>query len=54
MEKKQFSQLKLILEGHTHILNSVELCLIDHLHEISQLGIDCIVVDLRTKTYALC
>ena len=50
-EKKQIFPIKIDLEGRTHILNSVELCLIDHLHEISQIGINCIVVDLRTKTY---
>jgi U32 family peptidase len=50
-EKKQIFPIKIDLDGRTHILNSVELCLIDHLHEISQIGINCIVVDLRTKTY---
>ena len=50
-EKKQIFPIKIDLEGRTHILNSVELCLIDYLHEISQSGINCIVVDLRTKTY---
>ncbi len=50
-EKKQIFPIKIDLEGRTHILNSVELCLIDHLHEISQMGINSIVVDLRTKTY---
>ena len=43
-EKKQIFPIKIDSEGRTHILNSVELCLIDHLHEISQIGINCIVV----------
>ncbi|MDD3985714.1 MAG: U32 family peptidase, partial [Methanobacterium sp.] len=49
--KKQIFPLKIDVEGHTHILNSVELCLIDYLHEISQIGIGCVVIDLRSKTY---
>ncbi len=50
--KKRTFPIKIDSEGQTHILNSVELCLIDHLLEISQLDMDGIVVDLRNKTYA--
>ncbi len=50
-EKKQIFPIKIDSEGHTHILNSVELCLIDYLPEISQMGIDSIVVDVRNKSY---
>jgi putative protease len=50
--KKRIFPIKIDSEGRTHILNSVELCLIDHLKEIYQLGMDGIVVDLRNKTYA--
>lgn len=49
--KKRIFPIKIDSEGQTHILNSVELCLIDHLLEISQLDMDGIVVDLRNKTY---
>jgi len=49
--KKRIFPVKIDSDGHTHILNSVELCLVDHLPEISQIGVDGVVVDLRTKTY---
>lgn len=49
--KNRIFPVKIDSEGHTHILNSVELCLVDYLPEISQIGVECIVVDLRTKTY---
>ena len=50
-EKKQIFPIKIDSERHTHILNSVELCLIDHLPEIYQMGINSIVVDARNKSY---
>ena len=34
----------------THISNSVELCLIDHLPELVDLGINRLVIDGRNKT----
>jgi U32 family peptidase len=49
--KKQIFPIKIDSEGNTHILNSVELCLIDYLPTISQMDIDNIVLDLRSKTY---
>lgn len=50
-EKRQIFPIKIDSEGITHVLNSVELCLIDYLPIISQMGIDCIVLDIRNKTY---
>ncbi len=50
-EKKQIFPIKIDSEGNTHVLNSVELCLIDYLPTISQIGINSIVLDLRNKTY---
>ena len=49
--KKRIFPIKIDYEGHTHILNSVELCLVDHLPEISQIGVAGVVVDVRNKTY---
>lgn len=43
--------IKIDQNGHTHILNSAELCLVDYLPEIVQMGINSIVVDARIKTY---
>ena len=50
-EKRQIFPIKIDSEGNTHVLNSVELCLIDYLPTISQMGIDSIVLDVRNKTY---
>jgi len=49
--KKRIFPVKIDSEGNTHILNSVELCLVDHLPEIFQMGVDGVVIDLRNKTY---
>ena len=50
-EKRQIFPIKIDSEGNTHVLNSVELCLIDYLPIISQMDIDSIVLDVRNKTY---
>jgi putative protease len=50
-ETKHIFPIKIDSEGHTHILNSDELCLIDYLPKISEIGIDTIIVDVRNKTY---
>ena len=50
-ERNQIFPIKIDSEGNTHILNSVELCLIDYLPSISQIGIESIVLDVRNKTY---
>ena len=50
-EKRQIFPVKIDSEGNTHVLNSVELCLIDYLPAISQMGIESIVLDVRNKTY---
>jgi U32 family peptidase len=49
--RQKIFPVKIDSEGHTHILNSVELCLVDYLPKISQMGIDSIVVDVRNKPY---
>ena len=49
---KQVFPIKLDSSGKTHVLNSVELCLIDHLPELFEMGIEGIVLDLRNKTFA--
>jgi len=48
--KKHIFPIKIDQNGKTHILNSVELCLINYLPEICQIGINSIVVDARNKT----
>jgi len=50
-EKRQIFPIKIDSEKNTHVLNSVELCLIDYLPTISKIGIDSIVLDVRNKTY---
>jgi putative protease len=50
-EKNHIFPIKIDSEGHTHILNSVELCLIDHLPKITKIEVDNIIVDLRNKTF---
>lgn len=47
---KRVFPVKIDQQGHTHILNSAELCLVDFLPEIVQMGINSIVVDARIKT----
>lgn len=37
-------------EGRTHILNSVELCLIDHIPDLYQIGLKHLVIDARSRT----
>ncbi|MDD1769458.1 MAG: U32 family peptidase [Methanomassiliicoccales archaeon] len=36
--------------GYAHVLNSVELCLIDYLGELEEVGIDSFSIDLRRKS----
>lgn len=48
--KKRIFPIKIDSQGNTHILNSVELCLVDHLPDLIQMGVNGIVVDLRNKT----
>ena len=43
--------VKIDLNGNTHVLNSVELCLLDHVHELVDIGVDCLVMDMRTKGF---
>lgn len=37
-------------EGRTHIFNSVELCLIDYLPDLCQMGFQHLIIDTRNKT----
>ena len=52
--KTQLFPIRLDNECRTHILNSVELCLVDYMSQISKSGIDTIIIDARgrTKKYA--
>ena len=52
--KNHLFPIRLDNECRTHILNSVELCLVDHIPQISKIGIDTIIIDARgrTKKYA--
>ncbi len=49
--KDHIFPIKTDINCKTHVLNSVELCLIDYLAEICQIGIGSIVVDARSKTH---
>lgn len=50
-EKNHIFPVKIDLNGNTHILNSVELCLIDHVKELVDIGVSGLVMDMRTKGY---
>ncbi|ADZ08767.1 peptidase U32 [Methanobacterium lacus] len=50
-EKNHIFPVKIDLNGNTHILNSVELCLIDHVKELVDMGVSGLVMDMRTKVY---
>lgn len=43
--------VKIDLNGNTHVLNSVELCLLDHVQELVDMGVGGLVIDMRTKGY---
>ena len=48
--KNQLFPIRLDNECRTHILNSVELCLVDYMSQISKSGIDTIIIDARGRT----
>lgn len=48
--KNRIFPLKLDEECRTHIKNSVELCLIDHLPILNNIGVNSLVIDARGKT----
>ncbi len=52
--KNHLFPIKLDNELRTHILNSVELCLVDHMPQIFKIDIDTVIIDAggRTKKYA--
>jgi putative protease len=47
--KNKIFPIRLDIECRTHILNSVELCLLDHLPSILNIGLDSLVIDTRAK-----
>ena len=47
--KNRIFPLELDEEYRTHVLNSVELCLIDHIPKILDMGFDSLVIDSRNK-----
>lgn len=50
-ETKHVFPVKIDLNGNTHVLNSVELCLLDHVQELVDMGVGGLVMDMRTKGY---
>lgn len=48
--KNHVFPLRLDNECRTHVLNSVELCLLDYMPHISNSGIDTIIIDARSRT----
>ena len=48
--KNRLFPIRLDNECRTHILNSVELCLIDYIPQISKMGIDTVIIDARGRT----
>lgn len=50
--KKRIFPVNTNYDGRTRILNSVELCLVDYLPSIIDMGINSIVIDSRSKTPA--
>ena len=53
-DKHHIFPVKVDLNGNTHVLNSVELCLLDHVPEFVDMGVDGLVMDMRTKGYDYC
>ncbi len=50
-EKNHVFPIKIDLNGNTHVLNSVETCLIDHVCELIEIGVTGMVLDMRNKGY---
>jgi putative protease len=48
--KNHLFPIRLDNECRTHILNSVELCLVDHMPQISKIGLDTVTIDARGRT----
>ncbi|MEN6293577.1 MAG: U32 family peptidase [Methanobacterium sp.] len=48
--KNHLFPIRLDNECRTHILNSVELCLVDYMPQISKIGIDTVIIDARGRT----
>lgn len=47
--KNRIFPVEIDAECRTHISNSVELCLIDHIHHLSEMGFDNLVIDSRNN-----
>jgi U32 family peptidase len=47
--KNRIFPVEIDAECRTHISNSVELCLIDHIHHLSEMGFNNLVIDSRNK-----
>jgi U32 family peptidase len=47
--KNRIFPVEIDAECRTHISNSVELCLIDHIHHLSEMGFNSLVIDSRNK-----
>lgn len=50
-EKKHIFPIKIDLSGNTHVMNSVEICLIDHVIELIEIGANGLILDMRNKGY---
>ncbi len=48
--KKRVFPINIDYNGKTHLLNAVELCLVDYMPLINNMGIDSVVIDTRGKT----
>ena len=47
--KNRIFPVEIDAECRTHISNSVELCLVDHIHHLSEMGFNSLVIDSRNK-----
>ena len=52
--KGRIFPLRLDNECRTHVLNSVELSLIDYMPQIIKMGIDTVLIDLEGRTGKVC
>jgi len=50
-EKKHIFPIKIDINGNTHVLNSVEICLLDHITELIEMGVNGLILDMRNKGY---
>lgn len=50
-ETKHIFPIKIDIYGNTHVLNAVEICLLDHVDGLIEIGINGLVLDMRNKGY---